>query len=177
MAGVRFGPTVVEPPIGVCMLVTIGIESDTLITALWFSTTTTDALAESTIRCSEAKAFSRAMAESAFTVTAVSPGCGNVIVEGIATCDAATAGRTGDVVLVHDDPYRLTGTAWIRRPTRPVRPSRGLAVNGGERRRQLLRPGVLGEIDEEPAGGQADVEPADQATDRLQLGPVRLDHQ
>src|SRR5436309_3080179 len=107
MAGVRFGPTVVEPPIGVCMLVTIGIESDTLITALWFSTTTTDELAESAIRCSEAKAFSRAMAESAFTVTAVSPGCGSVIVEGIATCDAATAGRTGDVVLVND-----TSRAW-----------------------------------------------------------------
>ena len=46
------------------------------------------------------------MAASAFTVRAVSPGCGSVIVEGITTWDV-TAGRIGDVVLVND-----TSVAW-----------------------------------------------------------------
>ena len=75
--------------------------------------------------------------------------------------------------LVGDDSCRLNGTLHIRDRWLTL----DVAVNGGERRGQLLRPRVLREVEEEAAAWKSDVETTDQASYGLQLGTMRLDDQ
>ena len=68
---------VVVPPIGTCWLVTIGIESDTLMTAFLFSVVSTCGLESTLTRLSDASMFSSAKNSPLSNASPVSPAAGN----------------------------------------------------------------------------------------------------
>src|SRR5205809_634557 len=168
----------------VVWLVTTGTEVETLMTAFLFSDVSTCGFETMLILFSLARALSMAMNLSVWNVNAVSPWpMGPMRAAGPPTCagsvnsppsDPGVVGRAGGGVRAQRGPATGAGRRRRRRPRSRARrrPGRGAgrrgaavapAVDRVQRRRQVLRLGVLGIVDEHAAPAiDIDVELPDQ---------------